>query len=53
MRDMVQPDCAYLIPTTTFIRDECFQTGNNDEASNGPDLAKFRIYLILDLSRFG
>jgi len=41
IRDMVLPGCAYLLTTTTFIGDECFQAGDNDGKSDGSDLLVF------------
>jgi len=41
MHDVVRPDCAYFLPITTFIGDECFQAGENDEELTGSDLVVF------------
>jgi len=45
MHDVVRPSCVYLVPTTTFIGDECFQTEENDGESNGLDLVDLKLNL--------
>ena len=49
IREVVQLDCAYLLPTNTFIGDECFQAGENDGETNSLDLVDLRFLFKLDL----
>ena len=45
---MIQPGYTYLLRTTTFIRDECFQDRENDGETNGLDSVDLRFLFKLD-----
>jgi len=45
IRDVIQPGCAYLLPTTTFIGDECFQAGENDGVNKRFRFDTFEIFI--------
>jgi len=43
--DVFRPGCVYLLPTTTFIRDECFQVAENDGENKRFRFNRFDIFI--------
>ena len=44
--------CAYLVPSTAFIENKCFQAEENDGGIKRFSFSNLRFYLDIDLSRF-
>jgi len=53
IRDVAQTGCAYLLPTTTLIWDECFQARENDGGNKRFRFSRFEILFKLDVDICG
>jgi len=45
IRDVLQPDCAYPLPITTFIGDKRFQIRKNDGGNKWFRFSRFEIFI--------